>query len=87
MNREEYLKRLSFLLKDLPEEEIEDAIAYYEDYFEDAGPENEQAILKELGSPQELANQIIATSQDDIEFGQGSSYHRSAAYPDFYAQK
>ena len=30
MNREEYLKRLSFLLKDLPEEEIEDAIAYYE---------------------------------------------------------
>ena len=37
MNREEYLKRLSFLLKDLPEEEIEDAIAYYEDYFEEAG--------------------------------------------------
>ena len=36
MNREEYLKRLSFLLKDLPEEEIEDAIAYYEDYFEEA---------------------------------------------------
>lgn len=33
MNREEYLKRLSFLLKDLPEEEIEDAIAYYEDYL------------------------------------------------------
>ena len=39
MNREEYLKRLSFLLKDLPEEEIEDAIAYYEDYFEEAGRE------------------------------------------------
>ena len=37
MNREEYLKRLSFLLKDLPKEEIEDAIAYYEDYFEEAG--------------------------------------------------
>ena len=87
MNREEYLKRLSFLLKDLPEEEIEDAIAYYEDYFEDAGPENEQAILKELGSPQELANQIKATTQDDIEYGQGSSFHRSAAYPEFYAQK
>ena len=37
MNREEYLKRLSFLLKDLPKEEIEDAIAYYENYFEEAG--------------------------------------------------
>ena len=42
MNREEYLKRLSFLLKDLPEEEIEDAIAYYEDYFEEAGEEKEE---------------------------------------------
>ena len=30
MNREEYLKRLSFLLKDLPEEEIEDAEEYDE---------------------------------------------------------
>lgn len=42
MNREEYLKRLSFLLKDLPKEEIEDAIAYYEDYFEEAGEEKER---------------------------------------------
>ena len=44
MNREEYLKRLSFLLKDLPKEEIEDAIAYYEDYFEEAGEEKEEQV-------------------------------------------
>lgn len=50
MNREEYLKRLSFLLKDLPKEEIEDAIAYYEDYFEEAGEEKEEQVIKELGS-------------------------------------
>lgn len=79
--------RLHRLLSDLPPEERNQAIKYYEDYFEDAGPENEQAILKELGSPQELANQIKATTQDDIEYGQGSSFHRSAAYPEFYAQK
>lgn len=87
MNKNLFLDELHRLLSDLPPEERNQAIKYYEDYFEDAGPENEQAILKELGSPQELANQIKATTQDDIEYGQGSSFHRSAAYPEFYAQK
>lgn len=44
------LKEIIFLLKDLPEEEIEDAIAYYEDYFEEAGEEKEEQVIKELGS-------------------------------------
>ena len=87
MNKKLFLDELHRLLSDLPPEERNQAIKYYEDYFEDVGPENEQAILKELGSPQELANQIKATTQDDIEYGQGSSFHRSAAYPEFYAQK
>ena len=87
MNKKLFLDELHRLLSDLPPEERNQAIKYYEDYFEDAGPENEQAILKEIGSPQELANQIKATTQDDIEYGQGSSFHRSAAYPEFYAQK
>ena len=87
MNKKLFLDELHRLLSDLPPEERNQAIKYYEDYFEDAGPENEQAILKELGSPQELADQIKATTQDDIEYGQGSSFHRSAAYPEFYAQK
>ena len=87
MNKKLFLDELHRLLSDLPPEERNQAIKYYEDYFEEAGPENEQAILKELGSPQELANQIKATTQDDIEYGQGSSFHRSAAYPEFYAQK
>ena len=87
MNKNLFLDELHRLLSDLPPEERNQAIKYYEDYFEDAGPENEQAILKELGSPQELADQIKTTTQDDIEYGQGSSFHRSAAYPEFYAQK
>lgn len=58
MNREEYLKRLSFLLKDLPKEEIEDAIAYYENYFEEAGEEKEEQVIKELGSPEKIARMI-----------------------------
>ena len=87
MNKKIFLDELHRLLSDLPPEERNQAIKYYEDYFEDAGPENEQAILKELGSPQELADQIKTTTQDDIEYGQGSSFQRSAACPEFYAQK
>ena len=87
MNKNLFLEELRRLLSDLPPEEREQAITYYEDYFEDAGTENEQAILEELGSPQELARQIKATTQDDIEYGQGSSFHKSDAYPEFYSQK
>ena len=65
MNREEYLKRLSFLLKDLPEEEIEDAIAYYEDYFEEAGEEKEEQVIKELGSPEKIAKMIRDSVQEN----------------------
>ena len=43
MNREEYLERLSWLLSDIPDEEREEAISYYRDYFEDAGAEQEAA--------------------------------------------
>ena len=59
MNREEYLKRLSFLLKDLPEEEIEDAIAYYEDYFEEAGEEKEEksVLMKRLDMESKLTKE------------------------------
>ena len=64
MNREEYLKRLSFLLKDLPEEEIEDAIAYYEDYFEEAGEEKEEQVIKKLGSPEKIAKMIRDSVQE-----------------------
>ena len=73
MNREEYLKRLSFLLKDLPKEEIEDAIAYYEDYFDDAGAENEASVLRELGSPKKVAAIIKADlkgSAGGYEYGE-----------------
>ena len=37
MNREEYMKQLEYLLQDVPDSEREEALAYYQDYFEDAG--------------------------------------------------
>lgn len=44
----------------LPRTEIDDAIAYYNEYFEEAGPENEQRVIEELGNPSKIATQIKA---------------------------
>ena len=50
MNKKEFLKQLEQLLLDIPESERREAVEYYENYFEDAGPEMEQKIIEELGS-------------------------------------
>ena len=60
MNRREFIEELKRRLRKLPYDEIKEAIDYYEGYFDDAGEENEQAVLAELGSPAAVASQIIA---------------------------
>lgn len=60
MNKDQFLKRLSELLDRLSPEERRDAIRYYIEYFDEAGPENETRILLELGSPEEAAAAILA---------------------------
>lgn len=59
MNKEEFLRQLEQLLSGISEEERTDAIAFYRSYFEDAGEENEAAILAELESPQKVAESIM----------------------------
>lgn len=58
MNRKEFMSRLSQLLAGVSKEEREEALTYYENYFEDAGPENEQNIIRELESPEKVAEII-----------------------------
>lgn len=58
MNREEYMRLLAIALKDIPQSEKEEALQYYNDYFDDAGAENEQDVMKALGSPASLAESI-----------------------------
>ncbi len=59
MNKEEYIRQLKEKLKRLPKEDFERAVEYYEEYFADAGKENEAKAIEDLGSPQEAADQII----------------------------
>ncbi|MEG0771249.1 MAG: DUF1700 domain-containing protein [Clostridia bacterium] len=60
MNKEQYIKKIKECLKRLPQEEILKACEYYEEYFAEAGEENEQAAIKELGEPRKNANKIIS---------------------------
>ena len=60
MNRVEFMQQLERLLWDIPENDRVDAIAYYNDYFDEAGPENENQVIKELGSPERVAAIIKA---------------------------
>lgn len=59
MNRKEYMTKLGKSLRHLPKSDREVALAYYEEYFEEAGTENEQNTIEELGSPEQVAKQII----------------------------
>lgn len=60
MNKNMFIKELRKKLKRLPQEEIDNAISYYSEYFEDAGVENEQHVLKELDSPSNIASELLA---------------------------
>lgn len=55
MNRFEYMRRLEALLSDISPSEKEEALTYYNDYFNDAGQENERQVIEELGSPEQVA--------------------------------
>lgn len=63
MNKEEFLSQLEAHLSELPENEKQEALQYYRDYFEDAGKEQENDILASLGSPAEVAKNIKEENQ------------------------
>lgn len=74
MNRAEFMSRLAALLQDVPSAEREEALQYYNDYFDDAGEGNEQGVIAALGSPEELAKSIKAGLADG---GNGGEFTES----------
>lgn len=59
MTAAEFLQQLAANLQCLQEEERASAMAYYHEYFEEAGEENEVEAVERLGSPQSVAERII----------------------------
>lgn len=66
MTKIEYMNQLEELLRDLPSEEREAALTYYDDYFEDAGPDNTDTVISELGSPERVAAFIKSDLNDNV---------------------
>jgi len=59
VSRKEFMEELQVLLEELPAEERKEALCYYESYFEEAGADQEQVVLDELGSAGRIAAQIL----------------------------
>lgn len=70
MDRAEFMRRLTALLNDVPPTEREEAIQYYNDYFDDAGEGNEQGVIASLGSPEDIAKSIKAGLVDGGSAGE-----------------
>ena len=73
MNKYEFLAQLRNALSSVPQEERDAAMSYYEEFFSDAGEENEQAVIASLGSPQELAQSIINENRNAADASPNAS--------------
>ncbi len=58
MNRTDFMKQLESLLQNISPAEREEALQYYNEYFNDAGEENEQQVIEALGNPAKVAENI-----------------------------
>ena len=65
MTRTEYIAKLTKYLRKLPQQDYEEAIEYFMEYFEEAGPENEARVIAELGTPKEAAHEVISRLLDE----------------------
>lgn len=87
MNRIEFMTRLEKILKDIPSDERAEALSYYEDYFEDAGKENEEKIISELVSPERVAAIIKAGLKSEDETGETGEFTETGYHDTRFEQK
>lgn len=81
MTRDEFLTKLRTLIAEMPKEERDDVMTYYNEYFDDAGPENEQDVIRQLGSPEAVACEVMGgvfrskqeTAQPDARSSQAAA--------------
>lgn len=78
MNRQEFMRQLECLLAGIPEQERQAALQYYNDYFDDAGSENEASVIAALGNPARVAENIKRDLNGNTY---GDGYERKAVEP------
>ena len=79
MKRDDFINELERLLMDIPEGDRIDAIEYYYDYFDEAGVENEQKVIRELGSPERVA-QTIKENLGATGYSESRDYDKRGGY-------
>lgn len=67
MDKNQFINELRNRLSSLPYDEREKAISYYEEYFDDAGAENEDSVINELGDIEKIAQEIIENSSSNAD--------------------
>lgn len=80
MNKEEFMRQLSQCLQNIPEQEREEALSYYEDYFADAGSDNEQQVIEELGDPRKIADNVKESVRENINYQNVGSGYQNTGY-------
>ena len=73
--RQKYINDLSIYLRQLADEERNDALEFYDEYIADAGLETRTAIEERLGTPRQLSHKILA--DESIKEGYPASPHSS----------
>lgn len=69
MTRDAFMRELEYLLQDVQDNEKDEALQYYRDYFDEAGPENEDQVIQEFGSPERIAAIIRSDIAGSLEEG------------------
>lgn len=64
MSKEEYLNKLRKYLKKLPQDDYEDAMEYFTEYFEETDEAGAQALMDELGTPKTAARDLMSQLLD-----------------------
>lgn len=82
MSRFDFMRKLEDLLSDIPFEERNEALKYYNDYFDDAGVNNEDNIISELGSPERIAGIIKADLHSEGDNSQSRGFFTEKGYED-----
>ncbi len=80
--RQKYINDLSIYLRQLADEERNDALEFYDEYIADAGLETRTAIEERLGTPRQLSHKILAdysikANNESIKEGHPASPHSS----------
>ena len=76
MTKTEFLSRLAEELKGISAEEREEALNYYSEYLDEAGEENEEAAIEELGGPEKVARTIRANTAQSAQGAQPAAYRK-----------